>query len=147
LYREVEHYVCAKEVGWEMRYYRALFDYGGGAAVAIDDATKKEICVSYLKGLEWTFKYYTGECPNWRWVFPHEYPPLLRDLTVYIPRAYNWTFFGRGEYNPYSGEEQLAYVMPPHGQTAEEKERMRGSLVWKWAYCRYLWESHVAKTK
>jgi 5'-3' exonuclease len=139
LYREVEHYVCAKEVGWEIRYYRALFD------TTIDDKTLKGICVSYLEGLEWTFKYYTGECPNWRWVYPHEYPPLLGDLALSVPRGHTFGgFFANCVYNPYSGEEQLAYVMPPNGQTDQEKRRMIGSLEWKWAYCRYLWECHVS---
>jgi 5'-3' exonuclease len=149
LYREVERYVSPKVVGWESRYYAALFDCDSTATTPTPTPKRpaliRDACNSYLRGLEWVFTYYTGNCPDWRWVYPHAYPPLLRDLTMHVPRAYNWRFYPNVVFNPYSAEEQLDYVMPPVGQTAEEKARMISNLQWRWAYCRYLWESHLER--
>jgi 5'-3' exonuclease len=139
LYREVERYVCPKEPGWEWRYYNGLFDSPPTPEL------QKGWCLNYLEGLEWTFKYYTGECPDWRWVYRNEYPPLLRDLQMNVPRAHNWEYFPRNKYkqNAHTSEEQLAYVMPPLSQSAEEKGALVRRVEWKWSYCRYLWESQL----
>ena len=137
LYREVEKYIWVKEAGWEWRYYKGLF------CTTPTPELKKEWCLNYLEGLEWTFRYYTGNCPDWRWVYRHEYSPLLQDLTMWVPRNYNYVFFTEYKNNPYSTEEQLKYVMPPIKQGMLEKHKMLKNVQWKWAYCRYLWEANV----
>jgi 5'-3' exonuclease len=134
LYRETEKYICPKELGWEWRYYKGLFD------TIPTQELKKKWCLNYLEGLEWTFRYYTGDCPDWKWSFCNEYPPLLQDLMLWIPNNFNWVFFPSNNYNPYNNEEQLKYVMPPQ---IDNKKQLIKNINWKWAYCRYLWESHV----
>jgi len=69
----VEQYINPNEKGWEERYYKELFD------IRIDEERKKEICLNYLQGLEWTLKYYTQGCIDWRWKYHYDYPPLLVD--------------------------------------------------------------------
>lgn len=140
LYRQDEHYIAPNEPGWEWRYYKALFDKPPTPQL------QKDWCCNYLEGLEWTMRYYTGDCPNWRWVYRNEYSPLLQDLTMWIPRAYNWEFFPPSSYrhNPYNTDEQLAFVMPPVDLDGDEKRAFSRSAKWKWAYCRYLWESHIS---
>ena len=77
--RELEKYINPFKDGYRQRYYKSLFQ------IDIDDTRCKQICTNYLQGLEWTMKYYTESCPDWRWTYQHNYPPLLQDLINYIP--------------------------------------------------------------
>lgn len=139
LYREIEKYICPNEQGWQYRYYKGLFN------IPPTPQLQKGWCLNYLEGLEWTFRYYIGNCPDWRWVYKYEYSPLLQDLIKWVPRCYNWEYFPLNDYkyNPYSEEEQLKYVMPPIDQTLEEKHILMKTIQWKWSYCRYLWEANL----
>jgi 5'-3' exonuclease len=145
--KSVELYINPNESGWEERYYQSLFD------IKIDDVRRKEICVNYLEGLEWTLKYYTTGCCNWRWRYKYNYPPLLKDLIRYIP-AFDVTFIETAPPDPVHPLVQLSYVIPRkslylvpeklqelllcehHASYSEDYEI-------EWAYCRYFWESHV----
>ena len=51
IYRAEELYIAPKERFWENRYYKSLFH----------EANVEKICVNYLEGLEWVFKYYSKE--------------------------------------------------------------------------------------
>jgi 5'-3' exonuclease len=69
--REMEKYINPLDDYWQERYYDMLFD------IEIDDEWRKEISINYLEGLEWTYKYYTFGCVDWRWSYKYDYPPLL----------------------------------------------------------------------
>jgi 5'-3' exoribonuclease 2 len=151
--REVEEYINPNEAGWEQRYYRTLFD------ISIDDARRKEICMNYLEGLEWTMKYYTSGCPDWTWCYNYDYPPLLCDLIKYVP------YFETKLINPanlptyaVSPLVQLSYVLPRssmyllpdvlHRVLLKEHPEWYGTTSYAeyplvWAFTRYIWESHV----
>lgn len=145
--RSVELYINPHETGWEERYYQRLFD------VKIDDARRKEICVNYLEGLEWTLKYYTTGCSDWRWTYKYNYPPLLKDLVKYMP-AFDVNFIEPSTPSPVAPLVQLSYVIPRKSLYLVP-DKLREQLLAKysdsysedyeieWAYCRYFWESHV----
>lgn len=145
--RSVELYINPHENGWEERYYQRLFD------VKIDDDRRKEICVNYLEGLEWTLKYYTTGCCNWRWSYKYNYPPLLKDLIKYIP-AFDVTFIETSPPDPVHPLVQLSYVIPRKSLYLVP-EKLQELLLnqqnasysedyeIEWAYCKYFWESHV----
>ena len=145
--REQEKYINIGEYGWEKRYYSTLFD------IDIDDDRRRQICINYIEGLEWTYNYYTDQCYDWRWIYNYHYPPLLVDLCRYIP-YFETTFIEKKIPCPISSYTQLAYVLPKNAlsiipnnlekvllENFEECYKMNCEL--EWAYCKYLWESHV----
>jgi len=146
IYRSDEKYIYPAEPHWKPRYYKTLLP-----GVEIND-----VCVNYLEGLEWVFKYYTKSCPHWRWKYNHHYPPLLSDLHPYVPHFktdFMDGFLKKTPNNtPVSPVVQLMYVLPrPYlhllpADTVVNLDDYPESLDnrhFKWAFCRYFWESHV----
>ncbi len=144
--RSVEKFINPYKTNWQRRYYKTLFD------IDINEERCRQICVNYLEGLEWTMKYYTTGCPDWRWSYKYDYPPLLQDLIRYIP-YFNCSYVESKTANPVSELVQLCYVMPRQSlQYLPEKlykalirEKMdmyRTDCEFSWAYCRYFWECH-----
>ena len=145
--RSVEKFINVFKPNWQNRYYQSLFD------VEIDDSRKQQICVNYLQGLEWTMKYYTSGCPDWRWCYNYHYPPLLNDLLDYIP-FFETEFVQDKPPSPVSELVQLCYVLPKQSLPflpktlyetliVEHSEWYDSDCEFVWAYCRYFWESHV----
>lgn len=146
IYRGEEKYIEPKDHYWEERYYKILFNKKR------DETTLKNICNNYLEGLEWVFKYYISDCPDWRWKYNYHYPPLFSDLLCFIPRTDKELITTvRG---PFNNNAQLAYVfsIKQHNilpkklsQTLLEKysDFYNQEIDFKWAFCRYFWESHV----
>ena len=151
--RAIELYINPKEPGWEARYYHSLFDIK-----LVDDSEGervKDICINYLEGLEWTFKYYKTGCVDWRWTYKYHYPPLLVDLIRYIP-YFDTAFLGteRLQHTAVNPLVQLSYVLPkqnlyllPNGLgemlLKEKSEWYTDKCEFLWAFCRYFWEGHV----
>ena len=142
--REMEHYINPVKPNWQSRYYEGLFG---------TTHDKTDICINYLEGLEWTMKYYTVGCPNWRWRYKYNYPPLLQDLIRVIP-LYNTEFVPLVSLPPVSEIVQLCYVLPrPSLQLLPSKlyfellrqhdDWYKGNCDFVWAYCKYFWEAHV----
>jgi 5'-3' exonuclease len=111
--------------------------------------------------LEWTLKYYTGECPDWRWRYRYNYPPLLEDLVFSIPESSDIEFFRSSSIRrpPINEITQLCYVLPTEnmdlvsspireivmsahpewyiGANSEDEE-----VDFIWAFCKYFFEAH-----
>jgi len=145
--RELEKYVDPSKEGWQKRYYKGLLK------VDNDEDRLKQISLNYLEGLEWTMKYYTTGCVDWRWHYKHNYPPLFQDLYNYIP-YFETQLIKPNDYKPVSPLVQLAYVLPckslnmlPHDLCChimnEHKDWYPVDCEFMWAFCRYFWESHV----
>ena len=145
--REIEVYINPDEEGWEWRYYKSLFD------IEVTEELKKQICINYLEGLEWTLAYYTNGCKNWEWRYKYHYPPLLKDLVKYIP-YFNTDFIVVKDKDPVSPLVQLSYVLPraylnllpQKTQIKLMKDRpewYKSETRFLWAFCRYFWEAHA----
>ena len=147
--RDVEKYINPFKNYWQDRYYNALF----GIKSDSDGQQRKDIAINYLQGLEWTMKYYTSGCPDWRWHYKYNYPPLLQDLIKYVP-VFSTSFVKEIPPNPVSEIVQLCYVLPKSSLTLLPNKLYSGLMqyynkwyrddcTFSWAYCRYFWESHV----
>ena len=147
--RSVEIYINPEERGWEMRYYKALFNK------RIDDDLRKAISTNYLEGLEWTMKYYSSGCADWRWTYNYYYPPLLVDLIKHVPFACNsYTFVPQKPEDPVLPLVQLSYVLPPTSMDLlplpvkvkllkEKPDWYIGNYNFLWSFCKFFWEAHV----
>ena len=145
--RSIEKYINPFQPDWEYRYYKSLFD------MEITDERRRQISMNYLEGLEWTYNYYTTGCIDWRWCYKYYYAPLFKDLVKYIPHM-NTTFLEKKEKQAIEDVVQLCYVLPranfnllPLRVNIVLFDRL-GHLYgedydFKWAYCRYFWESHA----
>ena len=145
--RQLEKYIDPNKNGWQSRYYKGILK------MANDDERLKQISLNYLEGLEWTMKYYTSGCPDWRWHYKYNYPPLLQDLINYIP-YFETTLIKPNDYKSVSPLVQLAYVLP-NSSLHLLPQKLYSKLItsnnhWYpmdcefiWAFCRYFWEAHV----
>jgi 5'-3' exonuclease len=145
--RSLEKYINPYKPNWQTRYYKTLFN------IDVDETRRKQICTNYLEGLEWTMKYYTVGCPNWRWCYYHNYPPLFCDLIHYIP-YFEAEFIENVKPQPVTDLVQLCYVLPKqslqflpeklyHNLLKNRSEWYDTDTTFVWAYCKYFWESHV----
>ena len=141
---QIEKKINPFRMQWQKRYYQHLFP---------KQYSIPSICQNYMEGLEWTMKYYTSGCPNWRWRYKYNYPPLLQDLIRFIP-LFNTEFVPAVQLAPVSEIVQLCYVLPrPSLQLLPSKlyfellkqhdDWYKGNCEFVWAYCRYFWEAHV----
>lgn len=144
--RSIEKYINPFKDNWQRRYYKTLFD------IEINEQRCKQICTNYLEGLEWTMKYYTSGCPDWRWCYNYNYPPLLQDLIHFIP-YFDTEFVANKPEQPVTELVQLCYVLPRQSlQMLPEKlykalirkylDLYKTDCEFSWAYCKYFWECH-----
>jgi 5'-3' exoribonuclease 1 len=147
--RDLEKYINPFRPSWQQRYYRGLL----GIKSDTTGLLTKDIAVNYLQGLEWTMKYYTTGCADWRWQYKYSYPPLLQDLIKYVP-VFPTEFVLEKPFNPVTEIVQLCYVLPKNSLNLLPKNLGQALLInyksWYksdcdfiWAYCRYFWEAHV----
>ncbi len=145
--RSIEKRINPYKANWQERYYDNLFNMRPNAS------NVRAVCPNYLEGLEWTMKYYTTGCDDWRWCYNYSYPPLLSDLMHYIPITEK-EFVVTKPANPVSELVQLCYVLPKQSLqylppnlykklTYDYGHWYKTDCSFLWAYCRYFWEAHV----
>jgi 5'-3' exonuclease len=155
LYRSLERHILntKKQLeynNFKKKYYNSLFHL---------EPTKerlKQISLNYLQGLEWTFKYYNDDCPDWKWKYNYKYPPLLEDLYDYIP-YHDIEFFNLSSNLSSSINEiqQLIYVLPRnslHFLPLNIHDEIIKKYIdyypidakFVWCFNKYLWESHIS---
>ena len=145
--RTIEKLIDPFQAKWETRYYKYLFHQD------VTEEFKKQVCMNYLEGLEWTMNYYTSHCKDWRWCYKYAYPPLLKDLVTYIPH-WETDMIEANNSTAVSPFVQLAYVLPRQSLfllpseiytrlMSEREEWYPSDCAIYWAFCKYFWESHV----
>ena len=179
IYREEEQYIYPLEKYWEDRYYKTLFQitpsvkknetkefckdakqpkihFGRCNTDSDKHSSNSEIrnlCLNYLEGLEWVFKYYTQSCPDWLWKYNYNYSPLLTDLQRFVPH-FETDFIKPNSNKPFLPKVQLAYVLPREQLyllNLKNEQIIHASyshlypqtVEFQWAFCRYFWEAHI----
>ena len=107
------------------------------------------ISINYLEGLEWTWKYYTIGCKDWRWKYNYNYPPLLEDLYDYIPNKSTPLIKTNDKH--VSALVQLAYVLPKEYihlipkkyHRSLKQQNLYDIISFDWSFCKYFWESNI----
>jgi len=103
--------------------------------------------------LEWTFYYYIQGCIDWRWCYNYHYAPLFKDLVKYIPQI-DTQFITPTKHKSIEDLVQLCYVLPRENLNLlpievnvvlfQHLDHLYGDdYEFKWAYCKYFWESHA----
>ena len=153
--RDVERSIDPFHAEWERRYYATLCDIPMDGKT--DAAEIAALCRNYLEGMEWTFRYYTCGCVDWKWTYANHYPPLLADLVQHIPDDATFSFLQVKPKEPIRDVVQLCYVLPKASHAllppAVARGLMRSKLAskytddgghdFKWAYCKFFWECHT----
>jgi len=118
--------------------------------VLLGGGEKGEVCKEYIEGLEWVLKYYTKDCPDWRWRYRYDYPPLIKDLKDEMRNVKCERFVEGNIGVALNAKTQLAYVLPAENQYLIEGENKvlkypklyPSQYEFKWCFCRYFWEAH-----
>jgi 5'-3' exoribonuclease 1 len=133
--RSIETYILPTHPGWQQRYYQSFFKD------SIDD-----ICKNYIDMLEWNMMYYHDGCKNTKLYYHYMYPPLLEDLCQRIPEM----TIQDTHLDYVLPDELLSYVLPkPYWHllslTMQQQKHLEPYIepTLVWAYCKYIWESHV----
>jgi 5'-3' exonuclease len=70
----------------------------------------KEVCHSYLEGLEWVISYYKKGVPNWTWYYQYDYAPPANIIAEHIS---TFKFPKYKKTIPLLPFQQLLSIMPP----------------------------------
>jgi 5'-3' exonuclease len=143
--RDIEYYIDPYTKGWQERYYNSLF------GIQYNSSHIREITLNYLEGLEWTLKYYTTGCVNYRWKYKYNYPPLFEDIVKFMP-LFDCELI-TSDMRTIDSYTQLSYVLPRESLILLP-DKIRTMLLdtykynyqsheMSWAFCKYLWESHI----
>ena len=120
IYRQTEKYICPTEEGWEARYYKMLFP---------ENVDVRDICINYLEGLEWVYKYYTEDCKHWDWRYRYNSGVLLCSVCSVCGVC---GVLCSGVLC--SGKSLSLSVLPL-------RSVLCSGLSFEWSYSRYFWES------
>lgn len=92
--------------GWEDRYYQR---YLNNIPLNTDITN---ICLEYCRGLIWIFKYYLGECNDYKWFYPFRCAPTSKDL-YYFLKNNNIDNIQLDKNMPLTPLQQLLCILPP----------------------------------
>eukprot|EP01064_Diplonema_japonicum_P030880 TRINITY_DN5362_c0_g1_i1.p1 TRINITY_DN5362_c0_g1~~TRINITY_DN5362_c0_g1_i1.p1 ORF type:complete len:1314 (+),score=375.55 TRINITY_DN5362_c0_g1_i1:72-4013(+) len=89
------------------KYYKKKFDWGMDHTAGL-----RQLCLKWVEGIEWVWKYYVDGVPSWRWFYPFHYSPFASDLAeVNLLDIAGKTQFELNQ--PFLPFDQLLGVLPP----------------------------------
>ncbi|CAI2161950.1 15865_t:CDS:2 [Funneliformis geosporum] len=65
----------------------------------------------YMKTICWALQYYSGDCPSWKFYYPHHKPPSIEEILKHVhAEGFDQTFNADTPMRPF---EQLMCIIPP----------------------------------
>ncbi|CAG8661972.1 5198_t:CDS:1 [Funneliformis caledonium] len=65
----------------------------------------------YIKTICWALQYYSGDCPSWKYYYPHHKPPSIEEILRHVhAEGFDQTFNADTPMRPF---EQLMCIIPP----------------------------------
>ena len=143
IYRASEEYINPEFEGWEMRYYREFIDKS-----IKDKSDIERVVFNYVTGIQWVYDYYLDGSKDWLWRYEYSYAPLFKDIILY-DRCLDIVIEER---EGLSELESMEYVIPDIDKNLIPgrevcKNMLEEINIYKWGFCRYLWESHLLLDK
>merc|ERR1719204_718874 len=78
---ELEHNDLNEE-GTLLRFRQKYYAKRWGTDVAASEAQRKQICLDYVRGLQWNVNYYYHGCCSWSYFNRHHYAPRFCDMAL-----------------------------------------------------------------
>lgn len=75
------------------------------------DTSIKDICHSYLEGMQWVLAYYTKGVLSWNWMYKFNYAPFTYDMALYLKDYVQPKYLHSTPNTPF---QQLMCVLPPN---------------------------------
>ena len=92
----------------KIKFYRKFFKIQ-------DISNLEQICLQYLKGIQFVMYYYFRGCPSWTWFYPYFMSPFLSDVITILDRELQTTpdlDFKVQVDKPFKPFNQLVYILP-----------------------------------
>lgn len=105
---------------WRLHYYKHTFGNN-------DTSTVRHACDLYLKGIEWTYRYYKKQPKDNDWYYPYAYAPSIRDISNHL-NSHLTEFDTPKTFPPekfVSPSVQLLCIMPETSLPEKEKQYMK----------------------
>ena len=142
-----EQYINPNLFYWQDRYYSKLFHFKK------TDERIKQVCINFLETLEWTMKYYSIGCVDWKFCYKYNHAPLFEDLIKYVPHL-NQHMIETKKKQVYHPMVQLSFVLPNQSLNLlplniktilleNFTESYKKDYHIDWGFCRYFWECHI----
>lgn len=93
---------------YRKRYYSHYYNTNDDE---LDEYTRKQV-YHYMRGIKWTTMYYFDKCPDWRWYYPYNHPPFIKDMVKHFKKI-NFSKISFDIHEPLEPLIQLLNVLPP----------------------------------
>ena len=83
--------------------------------------SKDSVVDKYYEGLNWILQYYVSGCPDWRWIYPYHYAPLMKHMSssIQLTRLRKVVFPSNVAHTPFR---QMMCVIPPLSESVLHKK-------------------------
>lgn len=98
------------EVCFDIDKYREEYHFHYFSTDSNNLVNSKQVCHSYLEGMQWVLSYYIHGVKDWDWAYPYYYAPFCYELAKHVKSFKHLTYKPTTPTEPFV---QLLSVLPP----------------------------------